>query len=428
MRLLIFVFISCQVYAQINWVNFNTSNSGIPYNIVNSIEFGSSVNSNGNIFIGTAYGMGVLNIDNANFPNNNWLSFYEQIDPNTGLIGNDIINIQKNTNGDIWICTTNGVSILESSSELGSLTSENWSYLNTNNSDLPSDMVRTILFDNNEKVWIGTTAGLATIENNIWNTQTFETEGIFSNNIKKIIQKPYSQDVYIGTLNGGFYYWDGNTFNYLNNTNSGLTDNTINDFIFDSVNNLIITSPSAGLEIHTASGNWILLNSTTNLQLPYFVNSLQNIVIDNNNNLWISTMENGLIRYTNPNWTFYNEENSGLPDNQINCLKYDELLNILWIGTENKGVVMLDLNQESINIHESLEKNNFNPYFINNSLELNYSENGVITIYETSGKLITKHNVQHNTSSIPTEELKPGYYIIKLQTNNRNISKLILKK
>ena len=427
MRLLIFVFISCHAYAQINWVNFNTSNSSIPYDKVNSIEFGSSLNSNGDIFIGTAYGMGILNIDNANLPNNTWLSLYEQIDPNTGLIGNDIINIQKNINGDIWICTTNGISILNYNSGIGGLTYENWSYLNTTNSDLPSNMVRTILFENTEKIWIGTTAGLAIIENNIWDIQTFETEGIFSNNIKKIIQNPNNQDVYIGTLNGGFYYWNGNTFNYWNNTNSGLTDNTINDFVFDSVNNLIITSPSAGLEVYTAIGNWVLLNSTTNPELPYFVNSLQNIVIDNNDNLWISTMENGLIRYKDTNWTFYNEDNSGLPDNQINCLKYDELLNHLWIGTETKGVVILDLNQENININENLIQNNFNAYFKNNYLEIQHPEKGLITIYNTSGQLITKYDIQYNTASIPIGKLNPGCYIVKLQTNKTSMSKLIIK-
>ena len=47
---------------------------------------------------------------------------------------------------------------------------------------------------------------------------------------------------------------------------------------------------------------------------------------------------------SNNNWTFYNEENSELPDDKINCLKYDSLHNILWIGTETEGLVMLDLN------------------------------------------------------------------------------------
>ena len=107
-------------------------------------------------------------------------------------------------------------------------------------------------------------------------------------------------------------------------------------------------------------------------------------------------MENGLIRYKDTNWTFYNEDNSGLPDNQINCLKYDELLNHLWIGTENKGVVILDLNQENINVNENLIQNNFNAYFKNNYLEIQHPEKGLITIYNTSGQLITKYDIQYN--------------------------------
>ena len=69
-------------------------------------------------------------------------------------------------------------------------------------------------------------------------------------------------------------------------------------------------------------------------------------------------MENGLIKYVDNNWTFYNEENSGLPDDNINCLKYDNINNTLWIGTDTQGVVMLDLN--TLNNIESLEKINLN--------------------------------------------------------------------
>ena len=72
-----------------------------------------------------------MNIDNANFSNNTWSTFSEVTDPNTGLIGNEIINIQKNNNGKIWICTTNGISILEYNSSLLDITNENWEYYNT---------------------------------------------------------------------------------------------------------------------------------------------------------------------------------------------------------------------------------------------------------------------------------------------------------
>ena len=426
MKLVYFFLITSQIYSQIDWVSFNTSNSNIPYNQVNSIEFGSSLKSSGNIFVGTSFGLGVLNIDNANFPNNTWSIFFEESDPNIGLIGNEIINIQKNNNGKIWICTTNGISILEYNSSLADISNENWEYYNTTNSFIPSNMVKSILFEESGEIWIGTTSGLAIIENDSWNVQTFETEGIYSNNIKKIIQNPSNQKIYIGTLNGGLYTWENNEFYYWNNTNSGLIDNTINDFIFDPNNNLIITSPSAGLEVQTSEGNWLQFNSSTNPGLPFFINSLQNIIIDNNNNLWISTMENGLIRYVDNNWTFYNEENSGLPDNKINCLKYDNINNTLWIGTDTQGVVMLDLN--SLNNLENLEKPNFKPYFVDNFLNINLEDNGLIGIYNTSGNLMFQYLKSTSEKSVRTNNLKAGNYIITFKNKRKKISTLINKK
>jgi len=406
-------------------VNFNTSNSNIPYDKVNSIEFGSPLNSNGDIFIGTAYGLGVLNIDFSNFPNHTWNSFYEQIDPNTGLIGNDIINIQKNINGDIWICTTNGISILEYNSSLGEFNPEQWLYLNTLNSNIPSNMTRTILFENNGKIWIGTTSGLCTIENDTWEIYNFETQGIYSNNIKKIIQNTENDYIYIGTVNGGYQLYNNNSFLPFNNSNSGLLDNTVNDFLFDNNNNLIITSPSAGLEVLTTTQNWVIFNSATYPELPFFINSLNNIVVDINNNLWISTMENGLIKYSNNNWTFYNEENSGLPDDRINCLTYDESSNRLWIGTENTGVVMLDLN--AINNIDIEKENPFKFSFSKDYLNLRSEEKGILKIYNTSGKVILELNIKDTQTTIYTPNLEQGIYIIHFQTASKNISRKIIK-
>ena len=421
---LIIFFISIQTFSQSAWTNFNTDNSPIPYNLINSIEFGNSQNSSNNIFIGTSYGLAILELDNFNQPNNSWISIYES-DIEYGLIGNEIINIQKGVNDEMWICTTEGISILDFEYSQGEIISQQWSYINSNNSEIQSDMVKSILFEENNKTWIGSTGGLSLKENESWITFSFETQGIYSNNIKKIIKNYLTNEIYIGTLNGGFQLYNNNAFESYNNTNSGLIDNTINDFIFDNNNNLIITSPYGGLEVLTNSGNWLTLNTSTYPNLPFFINSLNNVIVDNNNNLWISTVENGLIQYSNDNWIFYNEENSGLPDNKINCLKYDSLYNRLWIGTETKGLTILDLNFIS-NSPTNQKIADFKPHFLNNNLILNNSEIGICRIYNRVGKLIHIEKITEKNTKVYLQNLYPEIYIIQFVTKDEIFTKRLI--
>ena len=406
MRLLIFFFITTQVFSQINWTSFNTSTSDIPYNQIKALEF----DANGNLFVGTAYGLGILNIEN-----NSWDVYFND-DPDIGLIDNDIINISKSLTDSMWICTTNGISIFFN---------QQWSYLNMNNSILPSNISRTIFFENDAKTWIGTTSGLIVIENNIWDLQLFDSEGIFSNNIRKIIKDPENENIYIGTLNGGFQIYNNGNFEGFNNLNSGLLDNTINDFIFDINNNLIMSTPFGGLGVLTENNSWTWFNSVTYPYLPFFINSLNNLIIDNNNNLWISTVENGLIKYTNNTWTFYNEENSGLLDDRINCLKYDNTKNHLWVGTETEGLMLMDLN--NMNINNNPKPDFLNYSFSNQKLQLNAQEGGVLNLFNINGNLILNTEIQKGLQDVPINKLGPGIYLINLNTKTKNFTQKIIK-
>ena len=425
MKLILLIFTCYPIFCQNGWFNFNTSNSGLPYNDVKSIEFGSSLNSYGEIFVGTSYGLGVLQIDNENLPDNSCLSLYSQDDPNAGLLSNEIVNISKGPENKLWICTTEGISILEYEYSFNQLNYQNWSFLNTSNSDISNNLIRTILFDDSI-VWMGSSSGLDVKEGLTWQNYSFENEGVFSNNIKKIIKNPITENIYIGTLNGGFQIFDGNNFEVYNNTNSGLLDNTINDFTFDSNNNLIITSPFGGLEILTYLDNWVIFNSVTKPDLPFYINSLNNVIVDNDNNLWISTLENGLIKYMNNEWFFYNEENSELPDDKINCLKYDSLHNILWIGTETEGLVMLDLNFFS-NTQNQLNLPKFKPYFSKNNLILNNSEIGICRIYNRTGKLIHIEKIYKKNKTIRLQNLYSEFYIIQLETKDEIFTERLIR-
>jgi ligand-binding sensor domain-containing protein len=63
-------------------------------------------------------------------------------------------------------------------------------------------------------------------------------------------------------------------------------------------------------------------------------NQVRAVGIDNQNNVWIGTFENGIAKYDGNNWTRYDTSNSGLSDNSIWCITTDHDNNI-WIGTSN---------------------------------------------------------------------------------------------
>ncbi len=61
--------------------------------------------------------------------------------------------------------------------------------------------------------------------------------------------------------------------------------------------------------------------------------------VDNNNNKWIGTLANGLVKYNDTNYTVYNTSNSSLPSNRIDDIVLGDS-NTLWIGTTN-GLVKI---------------------------------------------------------------------------------------
>lgn len=62
-------------------------------------------------------------------------------------------------------------------------------------------------------------------------------------------------------------------------------------------------------------------------------NSLTSISFDQNNVKWIGTLDKGLIKYDELNFTSFNTSNSSIPDNRINCISIDPQ-NRVWVGTD----------------------------------------------------------------------------------------------
>ncbi|MBL7926415.1 MAG: hypothetical protein JNK61_05840 [Bacteroidia bacterium] len=91
------------------------------------------------------------------------------------------------------------------------------------------------------------------------------------------------------------------------------------------------------MPVTTIAQTWILFNQS-NSGLPD--NAVKCLAFDNSNVLWIGT-DNGLARFDGTNWNTYNTGNSGIASNQIRSIAFDSL-NRLWVGTFNNGACSFD--------------------------------------------------------------------------------------
>jgi hypothetical protein len=133
------------------WSVFNTANSGIADNVVNDIAF----DTNGNSWFATRNGV-------SKFNGSSWISYRTA---NSGL-PNDTTNCIFSEGVNIWIGTKNGLAKFNGTS---------WSIYNTGNSGLISNYITAINLRSNGELWIGTQGGLSVmavngvISSNIYN-------------------------------------------------------------------------------------------------------------------------------------------------------------------------------------------------------------------------------------------------------------------
>ena len=104
-------------------------------------------------------------------------------------------------------------------------------------------------------------------------------------------------------------------------------------------------------------------------------------MVDSNNNLWISTLEDGLIHYKNNTFYHYTTNNSNIPDNKINCMTFD-LNNDLWLGTDNNGLVKI--NNPILGNHAAkISHLKIFPNIVDRQLHVECAESALLKVYNS---------------------------------------------
>lgn len=210
-------------------------------------------------------------------------------------------DIKKNKNGEIWVATDGGgVSVLDNTAkEIRKITS------GQPRKNLNSNAVMSVLFDNEDRIWMGTLRGGINIIDKRKNK--FNTLANDHNNPNSLINdfilsfcESRNGEVWIGTDGGGISVWnrDKNTFtNYTSNLNQAntLSNNNVTSIVEDHEGNIWIGTFGGGINKFDPQKK-----SFEHLRCIYPFGEDKNIwklYCDSKNNIWVGTTFGGNYTY-----------------------------------------------------------------------------------------------------------------------------------
>ncbi|MBT5932531.1 MAG: hypothetical protein HOH34_04240 [Flavobacteriales bacterium] len=361
---------------------------------------------NNGLWVGTDAGL-------ARFINNQWEIFDSN---NSPLYSDDIRALKADGDSIIWIGTVNG--------GLFSYDGSNWENFNVSNSGLLDNLIRDINIDQLSNIWISTTEGLFMFDRTNWEHWNMQDNNLLTNNITSV-QIGTHNEKYVGTINGGIIYFDSlNQYNEYTIINSDLPDNSVVAIEIDGNGQPWFLSPAAGLVNDTdLGGPWENFNNLNSGLPSNALNCLQFM----DNKLVIGSEVSGLIFKDGESWQYINTTNSDLPDDNILSVKVDDLQNI-WVGTFNAGLCKINLQNS---IEEHLVEGVLcypNPIETQGEIHLNKSFSGTIGLYNSIGELLSLNQVSSCNSFTLPDNIEQGSYVITFSNDLSQSTQSIIVK
>ncbi|MDM8564186.1 two-component regulator propeller domain-containing protein [Candidatus Halobeggiatoa sp. HSG11] len=319
---------------------------------------------------------------------------------------------------NLWVGTTGGLEQREANT--GQLIR-----IYTSIDGLPSNKIKSLHSDNNGGVWIGTTSdeyytdswshfGLVHIKANGTLTTFNSTNSELPYNEVKSLISDQQGGIWAGSNNQGLIHLDvdGNA-TIFNAFNSQLPEDQVNFLLSDEKNGLWVGTKTSGLVHFDTDNNWTILNQD-NSKIPS--NYISSLFSDNNGGIWMGENYSSYEQYWNTvvhldadnNWTSFEPNISGLPQDTINSILSDGQ-NGIWVGTRGDGLAHFDskeqwtvLNQDNSQLPE------------NYIISLAPDNNGGLWI-ATNSEGLAHRNVDGNWSVFnPANSKLPNKYIHSL--------------
>ena len=257
-----------------------------------------------------------------------------------------------------------------------------------------------------------------------WEHWNMQDNNLLTNNITSV-QIGTHNEKYVGTINGGIIYFDSlNQYNEYTIINSDLPDNSVVAIEIDGNGQPWFLSPAAGLVNDTdLGGPWENFNNLNSGLPSNALNCLQFM----DNKLVIGSEVSGLIFKDGESWQYINTTNSDLPDDNIISVKVDDLQNI-WVGTFNAGLCKINLENS---IEEHLVEGVLcypNPIETQGEIHLNKSFSGTICLYNSIGELLSINQVSSCNSLTLPDNIEQGSYVITFSNDLSQSTQSIIVK
>jgi ligand-binding sensor domain-containing protein/signal transduction histidine kinase len=272
----------------------------------------------------------------------------------TSIAGNYIYTLYEDMSGVLWIGSNKGLS--RYNAENNSFT--NYIHRADDSTSLSGDRVYTIYEDKWGNLWAGVyNGGMCRIDKKSgtfkrYMHQADNPSSISSNKVTGIIEGK-DGTAWVITYGGGINKFDPKTgkfsaIKFHENTENALSSDNIRSVYCDSEGNLWLGTREGVLEkFNPFTGKFIHYKASFTEEFATGANTINKVFKDNKGRLWVSFMMEGLMLFDIEKEAFV-KDHPLLEDfsNQTGkCLSksvYQDKNGIIWIGTEDRGVLKLD--------------------------------------------------------------------------------------
>ena len=291
------------------------------------------------LWIGTE-GSGLVKYNTANGQMYN----YRHSGINAGsLVDNDVRGINKDVQGNIWLGTFKGLSILDPKTN----TFQNYYHQASIPYTISQNSVRCVYRDKQNGMWLGTFYGGINyyhhndIKFNLLNQNTGSLS--LNDQVVNVIKQDNKGDFWIGTNDKGLNYWNrrAGTIRYYTAKESGqgaLSSNNIKAIAFDQSGKLFVGTHNSGLNyFDPATGTSKVYRHKTDDPKSISGDMVYALLRDHKNRVWVGT-RTGFDQFNAADGSFnhiyIDKAGKRLTSDEVTYLLEDSKKRI-WIGTTN---------------------------------------------------------------------------------------------